>query len=54
MAEDAVFANELMASTILTANSEAVVASNLEWVIRFWNPGAERPMQSLQLVGQEQ
>ena len=42
MAEDLVFTNELLAKAILAANSEAVVASDRDGIIRFWNPGAER------------
>jgi PAS domain S-box-containing protein len=42
MTEHPVFTDELMARTILAANSEAVVASDREGVIRFWNLGAER------------
>ena len=42
MAEDSVFTNELLAKAILAANSEAVVASDRDGIIRFWNPGAER------------
>jgi PAS domain S-box-containing protein len=42
MAQDPVFTNELMANAILTASSEAVVASDRDGVIGFWNPGAER------------
>jgi len=40
--DDSVFTNELMARTILAANSEAIVASDRDGLIRFWNPGAER------------
>lgn len=42
MAEDPAFTDELLAGTILATNSDAVVASDRDGVIRFWNPGAER------------
>ena len=34
--------DELVAGTILATNSDAVVASDRDGLIRFWNPGAER------------
>jgi PAS domain S-box-containing protein len=37
-----VFADEVLGRAILTARSDAVVASDHDGLIRFWSPGAER------------
>jgi PAS domain S-box-containing protein len=42
MTNDTGFSNQMIASAILTANSDAIVASDRNGVIRFWNAGAER------------
>jgi len=42
MATGAAFTDELIGQVIVAANSEAVVASDREGLIRFWSPGAER------------
>ena len=42
MPEHPVFNDGLMARAILAAHSDVIVASDREWVIRFWSPGAER------------
>ena len=39
MLEHTVFNNVLMARAILAAHSDVIVASDREWVIRFWSPG---------------
>jgi PAS domain S-box-containing protein len=39
---DTAFTDEMIAGTVLMANSDAIVASDRNGVIRFWNPGAER------------
>jgi PAS domain S-box-containing protein len=42
MAEPAHFTPETIAAAILAASSDAIVVSDREGIIRFWNPGAER------------
>jgi PAS domain S-box-containing protein len=42
MAAGTPFADELVGQAILTAKSDAVVASDRDGLICFWNPGAER------------
>jgi PAS domain S-box-containing protein len=42
MAANLGFIDDLVAKVILAANSDAIVASDREGLIRFWNPGAER------------
>jgi len=42
MAELAPFTPESIATAILAASSDAIVVSDREGIIRFWNPGAER------------
>ena len=42
METDTTFADEVIGRAILAANSDAVVASDREGLIRFWSPGAER------------
>ena len=39
MLEHTVFNDVLMARAILAAHSDVIVASDREWVIRFWSPG---------------
>lgn len=34
--------SEILASAVLFASSDAIIAADKEGIIRFWNPGAER------------
>jgi PAS domain S-box-containing protein len=42
MAEHAIFTGPMIGEAILKANSDAIVASDCDGIIRFWNPGAAR------------
>ena len=42
MADSSAFPDELVGRAILGANADAIVASDRDGHIRFWNPGAER------------
>src|SRR5690348_3013856 len=39
---DPVFTAESMANALLSSDSDAIVVSDGQGIIRFWNPGAER------------